>query len=79
MENKILNILRDASEEVISYTGTNMVADDVIDSFGLISIITQLEEEFGIEIDPEYVTEENFGNKDCIIALIKRLTDKTNG
>ena len=51
-----------------------MVYYDIIDSFGLISIISELEEAFKIEIDAEYVTEENFGNKDCIIALIKRLT-----
>ena len=74
METKILDILKNASEELITYTGTNMVEDDVIDSFGLITIISELEEAFGIEIDAEYVTEENFGNKDCIIALIKKLT-----
>ena len=72
METKILDILKNASEELITYTGTNMVEDDVIDSFGLITIISELEEAFGIEIDAEYVTEENFGNKDCIIALIKK-------
>ncbi len=74
MEKKVLEILGNASEEILTYTGLNMVDDDIIDSFGLISIISELEEAFKIEIDAEYVTEENFGNKDCIIALIKRLT-----
>lgn len=76
MEKKVLEILGNASEEILTYTGLNMVDDDIIDSFGLISIISELEEAFKIEIDAEYVTEENFGNKDCIIALIKRLTGK---
>ena len=76
MEKKILEILGNVSEELVTYTGANMVEDDVIDSFGLIAIISELEEEFGIEIDAEYVTEENFGNKDCIIALIRRLMGK---
>ena len=40
------------------------------------SIISELEDAFSIEIDAEYVTEENFGNKDCIITLIKKLTKK---
>lgn len=74
MEKKVLEILGNANEEILTYTGLNMVDDDIIDSFGLISIISELEEAFKIEIDAEYVTEENFGNKDCIIALIKRLT-----
>lgn len=75
MEAKVLEILRKASEELLTYEGSNMVDDDVIDSFTLISIISELEEVFGIEIDAEYVTEENFGNKDRIIALMKRLTE----
>ena len=76
MEEKILEILGKASEELVTYTGPNMVGDDVIDSFALINIITQLEEAFDIEIDAEDVTEEHFGNKDRIIALIKRMTEK---
>ena len=79
MEKKILEILGNASEELLTYTGTNMVDDDVIDSFGLIAIISELEEAFDIEIDAGYVTEENFGNKDCIISLIRRLTERKEG
>ena len=75
MENRIIEILGKTSEELLSYTGTNMVDDDIIDSFELIALIGELEDAFGIEIDAEEVTEENFGNKDCIIALIKRITE----
>ena len=75
MEKRILEILGSANEELLTYTGANMIEDDVIDSFGLITLISELEDAFGIEIDAEYVTEENFGNKDCIIALIKRLAE----
>ena len=74
MEEKILDIIGNVSEELLTYTGTNMVDDDILDSFKLISLISELEEAFGIEIDAEYVTEENFGNKDCIITLIKKIT-----
>lgn len=76
MEEKILEILGEISEELVTYTGPNMVEDGVIDSFDLIDLIAQLEEEFHMEIDPEYITEQNFGNKDRIIALLKRLTEK---
>ena len=73
MENKVLEILGNVNEELLTYTGSNMVNDDIIDSFELISLISQLEDEFDIEIDAQDVTEENFGNKDRIIALIKGL------
>ena len=76
MEKKILDILAEVNDELLTYTGNNMVDDEIIDSFELISIIGQLEDEFDIEIDAEDVTEENFGNKDRIIALIKERTGK---
>lgn len=72
MEKKIIDILGNVSGDILTYSGENMVNDDIIDSFELISIISVLEEEFNIEIDAEDVIEENFGNKDRIIALIKK-------
>ena len=76
MEKQILDILANVNEDLLTYTGPNMVDDDVIDSFELISIIGELEDTFDVEIDAGEVTEENFGNKDRIIALIKRMTGK---
>ena len=73
MEEKILEILADVNEDLLTYTGPNMVNEDIIDSFELISIIGQLEDEFDIEINAGDVTEENFGNKDRIIATVKRI------
>lgn len=73
MTERILQILRDVNEEIISYDGTNMMGDGLVDSFELIDIVSQLEEEFDIEIDGQYVTVEYFANKDTIIALIKKL------
>lgn len=75
MEDKILGIIGNINDELLTYTGRNMVDDGVVNSLDLIMIISELEEGFGIEIDAEDVTEENFGNKDCIIALIKRLVE----
>lgn len=71
MEDKVLEILRNVNDELLSYTGQNMVNDDIIDSFELITIIGQLEDEFDIEIDAKDVTEENFGNKDKIISMLQ--------
>lgn len=75
MEEKILEILKDCNEELLTYTGDNMVKDGIIDSFELIEIVTDLEDTFDIEIDAKYVVEAHFGNKDTIIELIKKLID----
>lgn len=76
MEDRILAILGNINDELLTYAGLNMVDDGIVNSLDLIMIISELEEAFRIEIDAEYVTEEYFGNKDCIIALIKKLTKK---
>ena len=82
MEEKIKRIISDVNDEAVSYTGTNLLGDGIIDSFELIDIISHLEEELDIEIDARYVNDENFANCDSIINLIRNLTqnstDKTS-
>lgn len=73
MEEKILEIMADVNEDILTYTGPNLVDDEIIDSFERISMVSMLEDAFDIEIDAEYVDEKHFGNKDRIIALMKEL------
>lgn len=73
MDQKILDILADISEDIITYEGTSMITDGIIDSFDMLELVDSLENTFGIEIDAEYLTEKDFGCKDSIIALIQKL------
>lgn len=73
MEEKVISILDDYNEAIKNYEGENMVADGLVDSFELIGIVGDLEEEFDIEIDAKYVVTKYFANKDAIIALVKQL------
>ena len=73
MEERVLNTLEAIEPDIISYEGENMIADGIIDSFVIIDIVSELEDEFNLEIDAELVTIENFNNKDSIIRLIKKL------
>lgn len=73
MEERILKVLKEINEDIIDYEGNTMLEDDVIDSFGVIDIISGLEEEFDIEIDADYVVPENFANKDAIINMMKQI------
>ncbi len=76
MEERILEILGEVNEEILSYEGDRLTKDSIIDSFEIINIVSELEEEFDIEIDAKYVVHENFENKDTIIALVKRLVEE---
>lgn len=76
MEEKIIEIMRNINEDILNYTGQNMLRDGIIDSFELIEIVTDLEDAFDIEIDAGYVVEGHFKNKEGVIELMKILLSK---
>lgn len=51
----------------------DIVEGGYIDSFELISLIVALSEEFGIEIEVNDITPENFNSVDCIVRMVERL------
>ena len=72
MREKIMKLIGDVNEDVLSYTGDNMVGDGIVDSFEIIEIISEIEEAFDIEIDAKYVTAETLTNVEGIVALVER-------
>lgn len=63
--------------EFMSGTGnldeeTRLVDDEIIDSLGIFLLIGFIKERFGIEIEPEEVTMENFSSIQAITNLIER-------
>ena len=76
MEEKILAILEEHCEEALDYDGDSMMEDGIIDSFTVINIVNDLEDEFDIEIDAKYVVSENFRNKEAIIAFVHKLLEE---
>lgn len=76
MEERILEILEEHCEEALDYDGDDMMEDGVIDSFTVINLVSDLEDEFDIEIDAKYVVAENFANKEAIIALVQKLLEE---
>ena len=75
MEERVMKVLDDINQEIRDYDGDNLFEAGLLDSFQVIDLVSELEEEFDIEIDAKYVLEENFKTKDAIINLIKKLTE----
>ena len=73
MEEKIINILENINEEILSYDGDNMIKDGLISSFEMIEIFTELEMEFNIKIDADYANAKCFSNKNTIIEMVKKI------
>lgn len=75
MDEKILNVLSEFNEDIVKYKGDNLFDADIIDSLQVVDLVAELEDALDMDIDARYVIEENFKNKEAIIALIKRIME----
>lgn len=64
---RLLSEQRPDLEDVAS--ATNL--DDVLDSMDVITLVSALEDEYGIEIDPEDIVPENFASVDDIVSMLE--------
>lgn len=54
---------------------SDFVDDGYIDSFDIVSIVSELNKQFGIQIIMKDIKSNNFANIDSIIALINKYKD----
>ena len=76
MKEKVLEVLRSVNKSILD--GTNLIEDNIIDSFEVVNVVMELEDAFDIEIDAEDVVSENFETVDAITNLVKNIV-KVNG
>ncbi len=72
---EILEILEGLHPEVDFETCRTLIDDKIIDSFDIVTLISDLSEEFDITIPVEEIIPENFNSAKAINALIERLLE----
>ena len=72
---QILEILEGLHPEVDFETCRTLIDDKIIDSFDIVTLISDLSEEFDISIPVEEIVPENFNSAKAIHALIERLLE----
>lgn len=70
---KLYELLQNCYPTVDFMKEKSLITDKVIDSIDLVSIISDIEDEFGISIEMEQIEPENFDNVDAIWELIQKL------
>ena len=72
---KVIEILEDIlpGEDVANEEA--LVDDNILDSFAIISLVSALEEEYGIIISPAELVPENFNSAKAIYDMVERLMD----
>jgi len=67
---RILNILKNIRPEEDFTSSQDFISDGLLDSFDLISLVTDLDSYFSISIDGMDIKQENFKNLDAIKNLL---------
>lgn len=72
----LLDILRDLHPEVDYANCGTLMDDKILDSFDLVSLISEIEAVFGVVITAKYITPENFNSAKALYGLIRALEDR---
>ena len=72
----LLNILSELHPDVDFDTCTTLIDDKILDSFDIITIISEINEEFDVVIPAEEIVPENFNSAQALYALVKKLEDE---
>ena len=70
---KLIEILQDVQPDVNYRTCETLIDDGILDSFAILSIISELQDEFEVTITPSLVIPENFNSAKALWAMIERL------
>lgn len=70
LKNKVIETIKKVRPDADDFAGqTDLVTAGVLDSLDIMNIIAALEEDFGIEMEPDDVVAENFESIDAVVAL----------
>lgn len=71
MKNKVLEILLNTRPDVEFDSETKLIDDGVLDSFDIIGIVSDLNEEFDINITADELEADNFNSLEAIVKLVE--------
>ena len=72
MKEKVLEILSNIRREFDFTEDVNFIEEGVLDSFDVVTLVSDLDTTFGISIDGVDIVPENFSSIDAIINLLKK-------
>lgn len=70
---KLLEILEEIQPDADYETCETLIDDGILDSFDILSIVSELQDEFEITITPADIIPENFNSAKALWAMVERL------
>lgn len=68
-----MEILEDVQPDVDFENCDTLIDDGMLDSFAILSIVSELEDQFEISVSPADIIPENFNSAQAIWAMVQRL------
>jgi acyl carrier protein len=70
---ELLKIMSGIRDDIDFTKETKLIDDELLDSFDIISIVSEVNEHFGVEINVDDLLPENFNSAEALYALIKKM------
>jgi D-alanine--poly(phosphoribitol) ligase subunit 2 len=73
---ELLRILEELHPEIDFNTHEHLIDDKILDSFDIITLIAEINDEFDVAIPAHEIIPENFNSAKALYSLIERLKDE---
>ncbi|MCQ2537481.1 MAG: phosphopantetheine-binding protein [Lachnospiraceae bacterium] len=73
---KLLEILQDLHEDVDFETEEHLIDDVILDSFDIVTLISEIQENYDVTISAKDIIPENFNSAQAIYELIQRIEEE---
>lgn len=70
---ELLRIMSEVRPDIDFETETRLIDDEMLDSLDIVAIVTDVNDEFDVEINVNDLLPENFNSAEALYELIQRL------
>jgi len=72
---KLLKILNNMHQDIDFETQDNLISEKILDSFDIVTLITEITEVYGVTIRAKDIIPENFNSAKALYSLIQKLEE----
>ena len=72
----LIEILEGIDPDVDYNTCESLIDDGILDSFDIVTLISEINQEFDVVISAEHIVPENFNSAKALYELIERLEEE---
>ena len=73
---EILNLLKELHDDIDFETEDHLVDDRILDSFDVVTLVSEIDDRFDIRIPAEDIIPENFHSAEALYKLLERLVEE---